>query len=437
MTLWLLNVAVGRAQTLPIVIDDRITVALPDEVTFAIEASGDQSITSIVLTYGITARTCQEAVATQAVEFEPGRDVEASWALDLRKAGSLPIGAEIWWSWELIDETGARSTTERQVARIDDSRFAWRSATRGPITLSWHTGDAAFGAALLAIADASLNRISQDAGLVFEDPIQVFIYAQPDEIAEVILFQPEWVGGLAFPEHNIVMAAIAPGEDAWAQEVLPHELMHLVSGALTFNCRGAQLPTWLSEGLSRFAEERADATFAAQVRDRALAGDLPPLLSLANQFSAFGNEARVSYEQSRQVVTFMIETYGADRMADLLAGLQSGLAIDAALIKVYDLDTQSLDSAWRASFGAPTRPAARVTPISVPTLALWTAVPQASATLAPTDTPRPPTPTPAPTVAPTAEAPKTSPTTGPLGCGGSIVLLGGLAWIVTRRRVRL
>jgi len=50
LTLWLLNVAVGRAQTLPIVIDDRITVSLPDEVTFAIEASGDQPITSIVLT---------------------------------------------------------------------------------------------------------------------------------------------------------------------------------------------------------------------------------------------------------------------------------------------------------------------------------------------------------------------------------------------------
>ncbi|MBL8094828.1 MAG: hypothetical protein JNL73_11725 [Anaerolineales bacterium] len=437
---WLGLAPIGRAQSALTITSDTLTADLPDTLTFALQADNAARITDVQLNYGVNARSCQEGAASQAPEFTPGTAIEASWTLDLRDTGSFPVGAELWWNWEVSDDAGAVTTTERRTQRLEDERFSWRTTTRGAVTVAWHQGDQAFGEALAAIAASSLTRITRDAGLELADPIRIYVYPDPAEIAQVILFQPEWVGGLAFPEHNIVMAAIAPGEDAWAREVLPHELMHLVSGALTFNCLGARMPTWLSEGLSRFAEDNVDPALAAQVREMALAGTLPHLSALANAFSAYGGEARVSYEQSLQVVAFLIETHGAEKMSALLDAIAAGTAIDAALTRVYGLTTYTLDSAWRESFGAPTREAAVATPLTVPTLALWTAVARSSSTPAPSDTPLPGvTETPAPVIESTPR-PVESPTAAAPGgglapCGAGAAALVVVSGALRRRRV--
>lgn len=446
--IWLVSAPLSLGQGAITTTANDLQADLPDTLTFTLAAESGSTIQDVKLNYGFNARTCQDGAAVQVPDFTPGKSIDASWTLDLRDSGSFPVGAEVWWTWDLGDASGATLTTDRETRRLTDDRFAWNRTTQGTITVEWHRGDQAFGQSLASIAAGALDRITRDAGLELTDPIRLTVYAEPAEISDIILFQPEWIGGLAFPEHNIVMAAIAPGEDAWAREVIPHELMHLVSGALTFNCFGASMPTWLSEGLSRFAEDAPDVVLAAQVREMALAGDLPPLTSLANAFSAFGNEARVSYEQSYEIVAFLIETHGADKMSTLLARIAGGSAVDAALTDVYGYTTQTLDSAWRESFGAPTRAAVVATPIAVPTLALWTPVVKPTATVAPSPTTAPsPTepsaatgPTEAP-VPPATSVPTPAPSTGFLPCGGGIggvfglLALGGLARLRRRRDV--
>ncbi len=445
LTAWLLLAPAASGQAGITTSRDALTADLPNTLTFTMEAASAATIKDVTLNYGFTARSCVEGGASQKPEFEPAKSITPTVTLDLRDTGSFPIGAEIWWTWDLADETGATLTTERRTSRIEDDRFKWSSTKRGNITVTWHLGDRAFGESLADIAQGALQRITRDAGLELNDPIQIIVYPKPSEISDVILFQPEWIGGLAFPAHNIVMAAIAPGEDSWAREVIPHELMHLVSGALIFNCFGANIPTWLDEGLSRFSENSPNADLAAKVRDLALSGELPALSSLANAFSAYGNEAGLSYEQSYQVVAFLIERYGPEKMSALLAEVAAGSAIDKALTDVYGYTTQSLDSAWRESFGAPTQRAIVATPISVPTLALWTAVVPATtatapATPAPADTPTARAVAAVDTqtaTAPTAVEPTGArPTGGASPCAGSLGIAVGLAWLGWRRRTR-
>jgi hypothetical protein len=147
------------------------------------------------------------------------------------------------------------------------------------------------------------------------------------------------------------------------------------------------------------------------------------------------------------VVRFLIKEYGGDKMAALLAAIQSGERINPALQAVYGFDTDGLDNVWRVSLGfaaadagetaAPT--AART---AVPTLALWTSAPRTSPTAESTATPgeaaavgpgaTPTQAVPSPTVlvetpVPALEtAPAEAEPSSGLSCLGMPVLLGGL-----------
>ena len=189
---------------------------------------------------------------------------------------------------------------------------------------------------------------------------------------------------------------------------------------LTFNCRGIRLPTWLSEGLARYAEGEADLDAVAQVDLALQNGRLPTLRSLANGFSAFSDSASLAYTQSGQVVQYLIDTHGTEQLHMLLQTMQSGQPIDAALMSVYEMDTNSLDAAWRTAVGYEPTPtseadaaALQATPTQVATLALAGVPVLNTPTVPPTETPLPTetalpsaTPPPLPTEMDTAVPPE-------------------------------
>jgi hypothetical protein len=249
-------------------------------------------------------------------------------------------------------------------------------------------------------------------------------------VQEAIVNVPEWTGGVAFPEYGITVLGVAPGQEGWAAEIVPHEMTQLLEGILTFNCRGVRLPTWLVEGLARFAEGEAEATAVNRLLAGLEAGSLPPLKSLAAGFSAYSDGAGMAYTQSGQVVAYLVELAGPEQMTELLQMMQQGNDVDEALTAVYGFDTAGLDASWRTSLGYVPTPtsaadaaalAATATP--VPTIALGgipqlaTAVPEPSATVPPTNTATPiATVTPEPTDAPTStpQAVAQNPTSTPL-----------------------
>lgn len=84
------------------------------------------------------------------------------------------------------------------------------------------------------------------------------------------------------------------------------------------------------------------------VLDQALNdNNLITLRSLNGGFSELPDKANLSYSQSYSVVKFMIDTYGQQKMTDLLIALRDAKPIDQALLEVYGFDTDGLDSAWR------------------------------------------------------------------------------------------
>ena len=110
------------------------------------------------------------------------------------------------------------------------------------------------------------------------------------------------------------------------------------------------MPLWINEGLAEYGN--IDKT---PFYDRALAYGvytrrLKPL-SYLETFSGEPNDILIAYGQSRSVVKYMIDTYGQDKMTELMAAFRTSLSADQALVQVYGFDQHGLDSEWRRALG--------------------------------------------------------------------------------------
>jgi hypothetical protein len=418
--------------------EDEAVLGFPDGITFQLKAVDDTDIQSVVLVYGSEGRTCISSAARQSIDFTPSDQVALDWEWEWKRSGIIPPGTLVWWYWEITDAINRTLTTPRQELVVQDPRHNWSVLESGGVTVQWVQGDASFGDRLHRIAVDSLYHLSKQMGVRPTGDVYIIVYPTSDDVQETLLVSTDWTGGVALPAYDSTIIGVGPQELDWAALIIPHELSHLVVGTLTFNCRGVYPPTWLNEGLSEMAEGSLSQVQGEQLLSALEEDDLPPLKSLENGFSAYGDEARLSYVYSGYIVQFMLEEYGVDKMASLLASIQEGNLIDTALEVVYGFDTYGLDAAWRDSMGFPVseRPTEvstgpTNTPTLVPTLPLINPGFLATATPRPSPTQIPPTPTitstttliPQPT--PTAPSEATDP---PAEATGTPVRTSVLVW---------
>jgi hypothetical protein len=377
----------------------------PSRIEFSLDASVPGPIASAELEYGVERVACTQTssriVPDIDEEEDPGR-LSARWTWDLRRSGSVPPGARIWWRWHVTAESGAAWSTPIAWLTFDDDRFRWQSATRGEITVYWYRGGDEFGQHMLQTAVDAQLRLTADPGAGLQEPVHIFFYADAEALKGAVLFAQRWTGGLAFPDYYVILIAAGPAEQAYGETTVAHELMHLVVRQLAFNC-AASVPRWLDEGLAVWAEGGSSPDQQETLDEAIAADELLSLRSLNASFSAHAGRARLAYAQSYSVIAYLLEQHGRERILDLLAAFHEGATYDGALQQVYGFDTDALDDLWRAEVGAPPRTQAasvRASPSPVPTRALWTQ---------PTLTSPPSTPTPEPTATP-APTPTSRPT---------------------------
>ncbi len=366
--------------------NDVPTLNFPESITFHADIQSTAEITSVVLEYGTDELTCGEVVAKAFPQFVPDKSLSVEWTWEMKQSGSLPPGAQIWWRWRYVDQTGKETVSDQKSVAWLDSVHTWQTLTQGGVRLHYYYGGDSFGADLLNAAVSGLARVEKDAGLRTEQPVDLYIYADTSDLKDAVLYEPSWTGGEAFAENNIVILGIAPEDMDWGRGAIAHELTHVLVGHLTFSCISF-VPTWLNEGLAVYSEGELDPYSQNQL-DFAIQNDtLLTVRSLSGAFSEVADKATLSYSESYSIVKFLIETYGRDQMTELLLALRDGSSVEDALRSAYGFDIEGLEDAWRASIGARARaaapnPTAQPTPTYVPTI-----VPISGAPLAMTPTP--------------------------------------------------
>ncbi len=248
------------------------------------------------------------------------------------------------------------STTLGPEARLVlvDRRFDWRVATGDLVRVHWYDGDDAFGQRALRIGEQAVRDTARLLGVTETEPIDFFIYA--DQAAFYDALGPgtrENVGGQANTEIRTLFALIPPSaiNAAWVENVVPHELVHLVFATAVENPYHFP-PRWLNEGLAVYLSVGNGPDDRSAVERAVRDGDLIPLDGLVGEFPTSASGFGLGYSEGVSAVDFLIKTHGQDAMVALIRSYHEGRTDDEAFSAAIGQTTAQFNDAWLASLGA-------------------------------------------------------------------------------------
>jgi len=287
-------------------------------------------------------------------------------------------GAEIVYSWEIVDEAGARVTTPEQKMTYQDDRFQWESISEGNLTVYFYFGDVASQQNVLRTAQETVTNIGSILRATVDYPVKVWVYRTAQDLQPAVASRRGQGGGntsvQTLGEVGASDTALV-SRDSDFLNIVRHELAHIVTRAAT---RGhlVDIPIWVNEGLSIYAQTELLPDEAAALRNAVQRNRLLPITSLGASARGAADAVSLFYAQSGSIVGFMINTYGPQKFGDFVAALAQDTT-DAAMMRVYGFDQLGLENEWRKSAGL----------AAVPNQTQPTAVPQSSGQQNPT--PRP------------------------------------------------
>jgi hypothetical protein len=320
----------------------------PSALTFKVSAQSSVQITEIRLQYTVEQLSFAIVTSEAFVQFTPSTSVTTEWKWDMVQSGGLPPGTVVTYWWVIKDATGNILKTVPAQVTFDDTRFSWQKITQGKVTILWYSGQQSFADDIMSTAQQAIDRLTTDTGAYLKEAIRIYIYANTTDLKGSMIFPQEWTGGVAFTEYSCIAIGISPSNLAWGKRAVAHELTHLVTHQMTFNPYN-NLPTWLEEGIAMYNEGPMQSQFSSQLNSAISSKSLISLQTLSSPFSTDSQKSYLSYAESDSVVDFLINTYGKDKMFQLLDTFRQGSTYDGALKKVYGLDTKGLNAKWQMS----------------------------------------------------------------------------------------
>jgi hypothetical protein len=232
-----------------------------------------------------------------------------------------------------------------------DGGFDWQTLEAGALRLNWYDGDTDFGQAALDAAQAGLQSIGTLMPLDLAQSIEVFIYANTDDLRSTLPPGGEdWVAGHANPALGVVMVVIEPGaeQSILMEQRIPHELMHV----LLYRRVGSgyhNIPVWLREGMATLAEIYPNPDYDRVLADAGANDKLIPLKDLCASFPANTGEAFLAYAESRSFTTYLHGTYGSAGLLSLAGYYADGVDCEHGAERAFSVSLSRLELNWRES----------------------------------------------------------------------------------------
>ncbi|HEX2099926.1 MAG TPA: tetratricopeptide repeat protein, partial [Candidatus Synoicihabitans sp.] len=208
---------------------------------------------------------------------------------------------------------------------------------------------AIYGARAVALLERAHEQLTQRYGLVLPTPTTVEIYPDPKDFAVRTFGMPD-IGGFLGVCFGPVFTVNSPASaHANWESVLWHEFAHVVTLTATRN----RMPRWLSEGISVYEEQQADARWGQRLslayHERIMQGRMQPINRMSAAFleAKDNRDTQFAYFQSGLVVQFLVERHGFERLRSLLQSLADGREANAALAHHYG-ELEALNEAFVA-----------------------------------------------------------------------------------------
>ena len=346
------------------IIDYSVESQFPEGMTFKLDVESDIRIDDVRVTFEIGDRgTSQYAYLDLDQTSRPLVNGELFHRTNSNDR-YIPPGTMINYWFEITDENGDTHLTEPESWRFDDARFEWEEVTLGTVTILYHGPVRTRAERLAEAAVESVDLMGRVTGSETQTPIIMTLYNNNAEmigavVARSLAASRELITeGQAFDSESVVLVLAGRSDIGTAT----HEMTHILVARAARS--SGNVPLWLNEGLAEYGNLDQTVSYE-RFLEWAAGTDRLILLKNLRSFPGDPNLTLVAYGQGRSVVKFMIEEYGEEKMAQLLATLGGGVNISNALDTVYGFNLTGLENLWRESIGA--EPYIEPTPGPTPT----------------------------------------------------------------------
>jgi hypothetical protein len=256
---------------------------------------------------------------------------------------------EYWF--EVTTEGGNVFKSELVTFYYEDNRFAWETQQNGPFRVHWYEGDAAFGQALLEVAQKGLQQAQNWLPFGAPSEVNIYAYASAQEMQSTLMLAGvSWVAGHADPELGVVVVSLPEGPEQRTEmeRQIPHELVHILLYQL-IGPAYRNLPIWLNEGLASITEIYPNPNYHTILTNAVKKGSLLPLASLCPSFPVDTSGAYLAYAEAASFTRFLYDQYGQEGLEALVAMYADGTDCENGVQEVLGNTLDQLEQSWRST----------------------------------------------------------------------------------------
>ena len=226
---------------------------------------------------------------------------------------------------------------------------------KGKHFLVHYRSDLSFAEKVASKAEEYYNSITEDLGFtrydnfwLWENRTRIFIYASKNEFIKAT-GAPEWAIGKA--EFSKRAISTFPGDEAFMDSVLPHEMTHLIFR--DFIGFKGDIPLWLNEGVAQWEEPVKRKNWERYAGKLAVNNQYIPFSKImvmdVKQVIASG-QAINFYRQAMSMVGFLVKMYGSGKFRTFCGEIRDGRGMDDSLRFAYPESLRNineLEKAWK------------------------------------------------------------------------------------------
>ena len=242
--------------------------------------------------------------------------------------------------------------------KITGQRFDWHIHRTEHFDIHYYPSEAKLVPIMADIAEEAYEQHSEDFEHELQGRTPLILYKSHKDFQETnIILQElhEGIGGFAeLFKHRIVIPFTGSLEAF--REVIFHELIHIFQYDIIYQKPHARIysgeflyspPIWFIEGMADHFAQDNDAIGEMVIRDASMNNNIVPLPQLHN-FNRLSSPF-IGYKLGQLAVAYLTETYGREKIAEILQGLRQSRTkdIDRVFREVLGVELKEFDKAWR------------------------------------------------------------------------------------------
>ncbi len=231
--------------------------------------------------------------------------------------------------------------------KIQYKNFDWHFIQSKHFDVFFYPGGKKLAEFTAEVAEKAYEQLRRDFSYEIKERLVFIVYSSHNDWQQtnvVLSYLEEGIGGVTELYKNRI---VVPFEGSYEQfrHVVHHELVHGVTNDLLYGGSVQALivgevvpvPLWVSEGLAEFESTGWDTRTDMIVRDAVLSDYIPPVQYL---------EYILAYQGGNGLFRYVAETYGREKIGELLLKARGNVAFQQVLVSAIGLDYENLTERW-------------------------------------------------------------------------------------------